>query len=560
MKKSRSKDCGWWWLSAAFRVLLYVMPLCLFFSYHPVIKLGESEAMYFELSVAEIWLVVYSIVAFVEMVRRKKLLAGLKQKWWWMWLLFPVWLTLSVLWSLNVTRGVLTAGMMWLVVFAGYGVWTLRDGLDEEFWVRWWKWFLGSSLLICGWCVLQCILDLVGVGQDYSLMCDGCTYHMFGFPHPNGFAIEPQFMGNLLLAPAITAAWLFSRGDCNSAFRGRGSSRPSLRGSDPSSLDQGSPTGRRLETKSKLFACSAPTVVGRNLRKPLKTLLPVASQESYDGGSCSLCSNFLLACFFIITATLFLTFSRGAIYAFVVGMLFMSGFVVFGAKKRERGGLWKRVGMVWGLVILSFVVVLNVQGLMAEMGPTSDTYFDGVAKVVNHLSLGVIDLKADDGVEQGEEMENVEWKLLEDEYAVVENTVENFEKEEAIFDGYVAESTDTRVRLSGAAVKVWSQSLSNVLFGVGLGGAGYALYNNGLSPAPREIVQNEYVSLLLETGLIGIFLLALTMVLVIRMVWRKPLSMMILSLLVVYGLSLIFFSGLPNALHIYLLLMLFVAV
>lgn len=532
MKKSHSKDGDEWrWLSVAFRALLYVMPLCLFFSYHPVIKLGESEAMYFELSVAEIWLVMYDVVAFVEMVRRKKLLVGLRQKWWWMWLLFPVWLTLSVLWSLNVTRGVLTAGMMWLVVFAGYGMWVLKDELDGGFWARWWRWFLGSSLLICGWCVVQCILDLVGVGQDYSLMCDGCTYRMFGFPHPNGFAIEPQFMGNLLLAPAIAAAWLFSRGDCNSAFRGRGSSRPSLRGSDPSSL-------------------------GRNLRKPLKTLLPVASQESYDNGSCSSCSIFLLVCLFIMTATLFLTFSRGAIYAFVVGMLFMSGFVVFGAKKRERGVLRKRVGTVWGLVILSFVVVLNVQGLMAGVGPTNDTYFDGVSKVVNHLSLGVIDLKADDASRRSGEVGNTEGELKEDEFVVVENSVENSEKEEkeeAIFDGYVAESTDTRVRLSGAAVEVWSQSVPNALFGVGLGGAGYALYNNGLSPAPKEIVQNEYASLLLETGLIGVSLLVLTLVLIVRVVWKNDSRVMVLGLLLAYGVSLVFFSGLPNALHIYLL-------
>ncbi len=529
MKKSRNMNgSGWRWLSVTLRALLYAMPLCLFFSYHPVIKLGESEAMYFELSVAEIWLVIYDIVAFAEMVRRKKLLAGLKQKWWWMWLLFPVWLTLSVLWSLNVTRGVLTAGMMWLVVFAGYGMWILKDELDEGFWARWWKWFFGSTLLVCGWCVVQCVLDLAGVGQDYSLMCDGCTYHMFGFPHPNGFAIEPQFMGNLLLAPAMAAAWLFSRGDCNSAFRGRGSSRPSLRGSDPSSL-------------------------GRNLRKPLKTLLPVASQESYDNGSCSLCSNFLLACFFIITATLFLTFSRGAIYAFVMGMLFMSGFVVFGAKKRERRGLWKRVGVMWGLVILSFVVVLNVQGLMAEVGPTSDAYFDGVAKVVNHLSLGVIDLNGDDEAEPSGEMGNTEGELMKDEFVIVENSVENFEKEEAIFDGYVAESTDTRVRLSGAAMKVWSQSVSNALFGVGLGGAGYALYNNGLSPAPKEIVQNEYASLLLETGLIGVSLFVLVLVLIVGVVRKALYGVMIMSLLVAYGVSLMFFSGIPNVLHMYLL-------
>ncbi|MBQ3433218.1 O-antigen ligase family protein [Candidatus Saccharibacteria bacterium] len=518
--------------------MLYILPLVLFFSFWPVIRLGGNESMNFELSLPLVWLVMFDGVGLLVLARERKLFDWARGRRW-LWLLFPVWLSLTVIWSLNVTRGVLTAGIMWLLYFAGYVMWTVRKTLDERFRVVWWKWFFGSALVMCGWCVVQCVLDLAGVGQDYSLMCDGCTYHMFGFPHPNGFAIEPQFMGNLLLAPAMAAAWLFSRGDCNSAFRGRGSSRPSLRGSDPSSL-------------------------GRNLRKPLKTLLPVASQESYDNGSCSLCSNFILACFFIITATLFLTFSRGAIYAFVVGMLFMSGFVVFGVKKRERGALWKRVGMVWGLVILSFVVVLNAQGLMAEVGPTSDTYFDGVAKVVNHLSLGVIDLRGDDATEPGGEMGNTEGKLMEDEFVVVENSVENFEEkvvenselesevEEPVFSGYVAESTDTRVRLSGAAVQVWSQSVPNALFGVGLGGAGFALYNNGLSPAPKEIVQNEYASLLLETGLVGVSLFVLTLILVIGVIWKNSARVMLIGLLVSYGISLMFFSGLPNALHIVL--------
>ena len=547
-----------------FKFLLYVLPLCLFLSYHPVIKLGESETMYFELSMAEIWLVVFDAVAVAEMVRRKKLFVGLRQKRWWMWLLFPVWVTLSVVWSLNTTRGVLTAGMMWLVILAGYAMWGLKDELDARFREVWWKWFFGATLFVCGWCVVQCVLDLVGVGQEYSLMCDGCTYRMFGFPHPNGFAIEPQFMGNLLLAPTIVVAWLLLRGNCNSALRGRGSSRPSLRGSDPSSLDQGSPTGRRLETKSKLSACSAPTVVGRNLRKPLRTLLPVASWKRTATSSHSLCPCFLLLCLFVVATTLFLTFSRGAIYAFVVGMLFMSGFMVFGMRKQERGGLWKRMGLTWSVVVLAFVMALNLQGLMSEVGPTDDTYFDGVAKVVNHLSLGVIDLNGDDAVREVEKNENTEGELMDDRFEVVEKPVENFEensgKEEAVFDGYVAESTDTRVRLFGAAVSIWSQNPKNVLLGVGLGGAGQVLYDNGLSPAPREIVQNEYASLLLETGLVGVSLFVLMMVLVVRLVWKDSMRAMILSLLVAYGISLVFFSGLPNALHVYLLPVVILAV
>lgn len=512
------------------RSLLLVLPLVLYFSFWPVIRLGGNESMNFELSLPLVWLVLFDLMGLVALAREKKLFDWTRGRRW-LWLLFPVWLSLTVIWSLNPIRGLLTVGIVWLLYFAGYTMWVLRESWNGAFWMAWWKWFFGAALLVCGWCVVQCVLDLVGVGQDYSLMCDGCTYHMFGFPHPNGFAIEPQFMGNLLLAPAMAAAWLYIKKQ----------------------------TSKKIEHKKSEPVVVSTTATDEDLVLQYKSESDFAVVETTPRERKS--SIFLLVCFFIITATLFLTFSRGAIYAFVVGMLFMSGFAVFGVKKRERGGLWKRVGMVWGLVILSFVVVLNLQGLMAEVGPTNDSYLDGVAKVLNHLSLGVIDIKGDDVMKRDEGTGNTEGELVNDEFVVVEKLVENFDgsakdsskKEEAVFDGYVAESTGTRVRLSGAAVQVWSQSVPNALFGVGLGGAGYALYNNGLSPAPKEIVQNEYASLLLETGLIGVSLLILTLVLIVRVVWKNDSRAMVLGLLLAYGVSLVFFSGLPNALHIYLL-------
>ena len=133
----------------------------------------------------------------------------------------------------------------------------------------------------------------------------------------------------------------------------------------------------------------------------------------------------------------------------------------------------------------------------------------------------------------------------------MENLEDN--RGESVFDGYVAESTDTRLKLSGAAVKIWSQDFKTAVFGVGLGGAGQALYNNDLSPAPKEIVQNEYASLLLETGIIGVSLLILTLVLIIRVAIKSSASGLVLTILVAYGVTLCFFSGLPNALQIYLL-------
>ncbi|MBP5512927.1 O-antigen ligase family protein [Candidatus Saccharibacteria bacterium] len=454
-------------LNRAVRVLIYILPAVLFFSYYPVIALGSSETMNFELSLPILWLVVFDGCFAVWIIMKKRfgeVLRNVRRGG--LWLVFPVFVTLTTVWSENVVRGVMTCGILWLLVFAIYGIFKMKEDLYDErvFYYVFLKMFFASSLVICGWCVAQCVMDTLGVPRDYTLMCRGCVTQMFGFPHPNGFAIEPQFMGNLLLAPAIVAVWLIITGKHNS---------------------------KNSERKS------------------------------------------LLLCFFVIAATLFLTFSRGAIYAFVVGMMFMSGFLLM----QEKGKIVKRLGVVWGMTILSFLFALNLQGILAQVGPTNDTYGTGVAKVLNHLSLGIIDVRSD-----------------EDE--VVENPVENFEEgnvTDAVFDGYVEESTGIRMELTKNAIAVWTQDARTVLFGVGIGGAGQAMYDMGLTGSPKEIIQNEYASLLAETGLVGVICFVWLVVMMIREFMKSQMSGMLFSLLVVYAVSLLFFSGLANALQIYLM-------
>jgi hypothetical protein len=186
---------------------------------------------------------------------------------------------------------------------------------------------------------------------------------------------------------------------------------------------------------------------------------------------------------------------------------------------------------------------LNLQGVMAQASPTNDTYTDGVAKVINQLSLGIIDIRESKSEILPEEANT----------STLETVDEEAKEDEAVFDGYVEESTDTRVRLTDAALTVWRKDFKTIMFGVGLGGAGQALYVNGLSPAPKEIVQNQYASLLLETGLVGAVLMVMTLVLIVRAVYKNPAREVIWTLMVAYGITVCFFAGLPNALHIYLL-------
>lgn len=457
-------------LNKFFKFLIYAMPAVLFFSYEPIMHFGASQSMNFELSLPLIWLIIFDLTGSIIMIKRKLFFKNFGKKW--LWLLFPLWLTASVLWSLNSLRGLLTVGIIWLVYLAGYLMWGLRSLFsDVSFKENFWKVFFISSYIICAICLLQCILDLVGVSKEWSLICTGCTYHMFGFPHPDGFAIEPQFMGNLLLAPTIVAGYF--------AFKNK------------------------------------------------KYLIPLA----------------------IFSITLFLTFSRGAIYALLIGLITLTIITLIKAQKKLKP-VAKEAGLMWVVVVLSFIFTLNLQGLMALMSPTSDTYQTGVAKVINQLSLGTIDIGSNSPVEnQTGEPE----KSAENREEPVENSVDNSTSEESIFDGYVEESTETRLMLSGVALEAWKKDLTTIIFGAGIGGAGQALYVNGLSESPKEIVQNQYISLLLETGLVGISLFLLTLILAVKAVLKSKNWPMVISLMVAYALSICFFSGLPNALHIYLL-------
>lgn len=464
-------------LSKFLRGLIYALPVALIFSHYPVMTLGADKTMNFELSVPLLWLVIFGAVALVVLVR-EKLIMDLVRKW--QWLVFPVFVTLSVLWSANLVRGILTVGVMWLVFFAVFAMVMLRDLVkDEKFKVTFWRVFFGTSILVCLWCLVQCILDVMGVPRDCTLLCAGCTSWMFGFPHPNGFAIEPQFMGNLLLAPVIITAWML-----------------------------------------------------------------VEKNYSTHG----LSFKFLIFCFLIFVATLFLTFSRGAIYAFVVAMVFLTALMIARARGKERGTVGKRAGMAWGLTALMFLFTLNLQGVLTQVGPTNDTYYDGVAKALNHLSLGVIDVR--------QEEVPVEQDFSEKTQALESELTEGNENE-PVFDGYVEESTNVRKELTRNALKVWSRDFVTMVFGVGIGGAGQAMFDAGLTTSPKEIVQNEYASLLLEVGLVGIICAIVLLVMVIKMVMKNPGATMILALSTAYGVSLLFFSGLANALQIYLTLAVF---
>lgn len=445
------------------RAMLYVLPAVLYFSYYPVISFGGDGTMNFEFNLPMIWLVLFDLFAFVLILKQKKFGELLRH---WQLLLFPAYLLLSLIWSSNRVRGVLVVGVLFLIYFAGFSFYLLKDGFaDKKFWRTLRRVFFGTSLVMVGWLLVQCVLDLLQVPRENSLLCLGCTSASFGFPHPNGFAIEPQFMGNLLLAPAIMAGvFTFGRGEKH--------------------------------------------------------------------------NRLMLILFFVFASAVFLTFSRGAIYALAVALIFFTVMKFVQTKS-------KRVFLLWPVVILAFVFTLNLQGIFAALSPTNDTYYSGVAKVLNHLSLGIIDIRPKGEVVGATEVPTT----VSDEVSADDLTSD---PTTSTFDGYVPESTEVRMQMTKAAVDTWRRDFKTVMIGSGIGGAGQAMYDAGNSDWPKEIVQNEYASLLLETGLVGIALLIYSAAILFKGLKTAKNNDLILTLVVGYGITLLFFAGLPNALHMYL--------
>ena len=426
------------------RALILCLPLILFFSNFPIINLGDTSSMHLELSLPLLWLLLFSILSLKTTLSycRKNLKTPL--------LALPLFLCLSLLISSDKLRAILTFGVLICLFISVIGI--------SEFLKRWKlpqnfrKIVLIESVVVAIFCLIQSLFDALGAGREATLLCSNCTSNVFGFPHPNGFAIEPQFMGSLLIAPLFLAL---------------------------NSL---------LENKSK--------------KSQGKLVLAVI----------------------VLETTLFFTFSRGAIFATIIA-LFILCITLKSLKKVLKIAL---------LTIDSLVLALVFQGSLAVLGPTDMTFSEAITSSVSQLSLGKIDFKEEFNGEFSEPK--------------VDNTIT------PIFDGYVAESTDRRLELATFSTKIAFKNPTNTVFGTGLGSAGKEMFKAFPEKQghEKEIVQNEYLETFLEIGFLGIVMLLLSVVTFLKLEKLKfePYTF---AVILAFMVSLLFFSGFPNALHIYLL-------
>ncbi len=431
--------------------LWLMAPIMIWFSYLPQISLAEDGTMNYELSLTLIYVVILAIVGLPRVWHHRSELRQSRLVW--PASAFVGWSGLCVIWSDNCTRGLLTFAVyvvLYLVFLALVAERRLLCRLLPKL-VRVAIWMTISACLLA---ITQMILGTFVITNRHSLgLCAGCVAGQFGFIRPNLLAIEPQFLGSLLLAPLLYITYLILQGKHSYA------------------------------------------------KQPLLLVL--------------------------MLTTLWLTLSRGAIYAYLAGLVVM----ILLVRK------WRRQLVVVGLIALSLVVCLVCQGTLASANPRIDSSFtQAVSTSLNHLSMGIIRLPY-------QRKSPTSPPLISQEH----------DKQPA-YHGYVAESTNVRLSLTKTALTAWrSNRLGQQLFGTGLGSAGIVLARQTGSQHQKEIVQNEFVEVLLERGLVGLALLGGLVVLYGRLCSQRR-DYLALAILVAYLTQWCFFSGLPNALHIYLVL------
>lgn len=437
--------------------IILLAPIVVWFSYYPNFHIGRAEGLNLEFSMPLIYVVILATFGLKDIWRNRFSLA--KNRAVWLSGSFVVWNFLSLLWAVNPVRGFLNSGV-WLVLwFCFLAILSMRN--IKKILPLLLDIFIISAVVVG---LLAIIQVAYGAWFDWGL-CAGCLARGFGFVRPSVFAIEPQFLGSLLLAPIVI-----------------------------------------------LF-------------------------RDVLGGSSSWKKRVALV---IILMVLYLTLSRGALLALFLALVVL----IVVIWRRYEASLQRLLSATIVLLVISFGAGMLWHGIFTQLNPRiSDGFYDAITKSVNQLSLGKLSLPK---LSQG------------DVQPVNQAPLTSEPPQKALFDGYVERSTNERMTLNQLAIAVWSRDLWTMLAGVGAGGAGRALYQSHQSTGSEfEIIQNEYLSILLEIGVVGlvlfIALLAGLFCVARRTSW---LWAVIVGFMVQWN----FFSGLPNVIHIYLLIAVMVAI
>ena len=185
-----------------FERLLLIAPIALWFSWQPRIQLGNDGTMYYRLSLALIYVAILAVAAIPTVWRGRRDL--MKSHYALLITAFTIWSGITVVWSVNQRRGILTFGVTGALYLIFLAIWSERERIRRLLPLLI-KILLVSTTVVCVLALVQVVAGALIPGGQQVGLCRGCVAGQFGFVRPNAFAIEPQFLGSLLLAPLLIA-------------------------------------------------------------------------------------------------------------------------------------------------------------------------------------------------------------------------------------------------------------------------------------------------------------------------------------------------------------------
>jgi len=437
-------------------LLSLLLIIGLFFSFQPVISFGTLKGTHLEVSLAQIGVCIFILGASFGIVTQRARL--IRHKWLALLIGFALFATISLLWSPNIVRGSLNAVLLWgfVLLWASLCV-RATQALPYA------KLLIAILLLITIFVGLfsyfQLFGDALGLSTAITLLPAPYVSDVFGFARPTAFALEPQFLGSLLIIPILYTSYL-------------------------------------------------------ELHKKASILSRVALVVSLS--------------------VLILTISRGAYIALFVGMLI----ILITSLRRER---LRTLLPFSALAACSIVIAFSAIAFATQINDRNTvTPKAAIAKSLNQLSLGVIKIPEQQPTPPTQTNENSSVPQV--------NAPQTEQKDENI--GYVAESTNSRVLMSQEALRIWSQNPQTILAGVGIGGFGVTLHDQRPINSIGSIVNNQYLEILAETGLIGLTLFMAVIGYAFTVLIRNR-RWLFVGILSAFCIQWLFFSGNVNVLHVW---------
>ena len=427
---------------------LLALVAVLSFSYHPLVSFGSVYGTHLDGSLLYVIVALAAIGSAPIVWKQRNTLKKSKSL---LWLIgFTLFSLLSVAWSANPVRGVITAAFSSLLVLLVCTV-AINLPLMRHHQQSIYRLVIAGSTVSVLWALWQVYGDAFGVDSAFTLLTPAYESTVFGAARPTGFALEPQFFASFLLIPFF---WLSVR------------------------------------------------LVSDNLKNaPLH--------------------------YFGITALstiLVLSLSRGALFAAALGLILL---LVLHHPSLKR---WLYLGAtVFGGVVVAGVITFSAATINQR---DSISGYTSLAKSLNHLSLGIISLPP--------------------EHRDVKVGTPKVTTPPKATSGYVTASTDSRLSMSAQAILLWTENPQHFLFGIGNGSFGTTLHAKDNRYPTNSIVNNYYLELVVETGLIGLSLFVAFFVGLLYKLFkaRNTLLIVIITSLLVQA---CFFSGNANIIHLWII-------